>query len=191
MRAVMLAMQPKWCEKIANEEKTIEVRKTAPKQIPFKVYIYCTNTPQLHHLYDLRHVNGGTGKIRLGCVQHNKYSLVAAGWLNGKVIGEFVCDSADWMSIRDCDKACMTLKDAIDYGKGKKLYAWHISELKIYDEPKELHEFKIECPKTSAKRDDCAICPFEYYEPGTRVPSCDAYLKRPPQSWQYVEELEE
>lgn len=93
MKSVLISIQPKWCEKIANEEKKVEVRKTAPKCVPFKAYIYCTNTPQLHHLYDLRHVNGGAGKIRLGCVQHNKYSLVAGGWLNGKVIGEFIVDN--------------------------------------------------------------------------------------------------
>lgn len=44
MQAVMLSVQPKWCELIANGKKTIEVRKRRPKlETPFKVYIYCTN----------------------------------------------------------------------------------------------------------------------------------------------------
>lgn len=30
-KAVMLSVRPKWAEKIANGEKTIEVRKTRPK----------------------------------------------------------------------------------------------------------------------------------------------------------------
>lgn len=30
-KAVMLSVRPKWCEKIASGEKTIEVRKTRPK----------------------------------------------------------------------------------------------------------------------------------------------------------------
>lgn len=228
MKAVMLAVQPKWCEKIANEEKKLEVRKTAPKCVPFKAYIYCTNTPQLHHLYDLRHVNGGAGKIRLGCVQHNKYSLVAGGWLNGKVIGEFIVDNVIefesefhddnsteelrrvWYDEDDgerdaelfaedgepnylCTAACLTWYELKNYvGTGDRTFcAWHISDLKIYDKPKELHEFKRECPKISIKRADCITCPFEYYEPHKRVSSCDTYLKRPPQSWQYVEELQE
>ena len=43
-KAVMLSIRPKWAEKIANGEKTIEVRKTRPKlHTPFKCYIYCTN----------------------------------------------------------------------------------------------------------------------------------------------------
>lgn len=42
-KAVMLSIRPKWVEKIANGEKTIEVRKTKPKlDTPFKCYIYCT-----------------------------------------------------------------------------------------------------------------------------------------------------
>lgn len=42
MKCVMLSIRPKWCEKIASGEKTIEVRKSAPKEVPFKCYIYCT-----------------------------------------------------------------------------------------------------------------------------------------------------
>lgn len=51
-KAVMLSIHPKWCEKIVNGNKTIEVRKTRPKlDTPFKCYIYCTSgktvrTPQ-------------------------------------------------------------------------------------------------------------------------------------------------
>ena len=43
MKAVLISLRPKWCEKIASGEKKIEVRKTRPKlQTPFKCYIYCT-----------------------------------------------------------------------------------------------------------------------------------------------------
>ena len=37
MKAVLMSIKPKWCEKIFSGEKTIEVRKTAPKETPFKV----------------------------------------------------------------------------------------------------------------------------------------------------------
>ena len=44
-KAVLISIRPKWCEKIANGEKTVEVRKTKPYlETPFKCYIYCTNT---------------------------------------------------------------------------------------------------------------------------------------------------
>lgn len=40
MKAVMLAVPPKWCEKIANGRKVIEVRKSKPKlKTPFKCAI--------------------------------------------------------------------------------------------------------------------------------------------------------
>lgn len=41
MKSVLIAIRPKWVEKITSGEKTIEVRKTAPKEVPFKAYIYC------------------------------------------------------------------------------------------------------------------------------------------------------
>ena len=40
MKSVLLSTRPKWCEKICYGEKTIEVRKSAPKEVPFKAYIY-------------------------------------------------------------------------------------------------------------------------------------------------------
>ena len=44
-KAVLISIRPKWCEKIINGQKTIEVRKTRPKMdTPFKCYIYkCGN----------------------------------------------------------------------------------------------------------------------------------------------------
>ena len=43
MRAILMSIRPEWCEKIFNGEKTIEVRKTAPKlETPFTVYVYQT-----------------------------------------------------------------------------------------------------------------------------------------------------
>lgn len=201
MKAVMISIQPKWVEKIANGEKTIEVRKTAPKcEVPFKCYIYCTKSTLAHmfHLY----VNDGSGRQKFGITEHwrsgkkvvnvnphlpaYRYNSYLA---EGKVIGEFVCDSAEWMSMRDCDKACMTLKEAVDYGKGKKLYAWHISDLKIYDKPKELGEFYT----IDESGSDCCIA-CDYHETPIEEMPCRTctgerrYLYRPPQSWQYVEE---
>lgn len=195
----MLAVQPKWCEKIANEEKKVEVRKTAPKQVPFKCYIYCSkdnaNEIVLLKNYKNRFIFGDYRNA-----DGHFYTIA-----NGKVIGEFICDKIDeivpdynpvttkfyYGYVADTEATCLSEEELQKYGKNKSLYFWHISDLKIYDKPKELHEFKRECPKISIKRADCITCPFEYYEPRKRVSSCDAYLKRPPQSWQYVEELQE
>ena len=135
MKSVLISIQPKWCELIANGKKTIEVRKSRPKiETPFRVYIYCT--------YGNEKENYCVGK-------------------RGKVIGEFVCDKIvkyDYQVIA-CAKyevngayvkeelrynagACLTAEEMFSYSKGKPLYGWHISDLKIYDKPRELGEFK-------------------------------------------------
>ncbi len=233
MRSVLISIHPKWCEKIANGEKTIEVRKSAPEEVPFKAYIYCTNTPKYHHLYDLRYINKNNSKIKLGCVQHNKDSLVADGYMNGKVIGEFVCDKIEKFDVpypawdksylKDIlEKSCLTYNDLHSYiGSGNSGYGWHISDLKIYDYPIEFSDFSYYCSSATKckiahyQKDD-----FGFYDgwfcgdentteedcPYSDCPSCggeyDDYedyaycrgkgrkpIKRPPQSWCYVEEI--
>lgn len=82
-------------------------------------------------------------------------------------------------------QACLSYKEMLDYfykpneldGKTVKFgYAWHISDLKIYDTPKELGEFK-----TPTKAIITNTFNLEYGKP----------LTRPFQSWGYVEELNE
>lgn len=167
MKSVLISIQPKRVEKIANGEQTIEVRKTAPKcKEPFKCYIYETKGKKIECGF---HIEDTGITLREKYVFGMHKARIVKHYRNegrGKVIGEFICDNAEWMSMRDCDKACMTLKEAIDYGKGKKLYAWHISDLKIYDKPKELSEF---------------------FTPMGKRPSY--MVERPPQSYCYVEEL--
>ena len=46
-KAVLISINPEWCDLILRGDKTAEVRKTKPKlETPFKVYIYCTKTPK-------------------------------------------------------------------------------------------------------------------------------------------------
>ena len=119
MKAVLISIQPKWCEKIANGQKTIEVRKTRPKiETPFKVYIYHTKT---------RNAGGDDWNHWADCWQLPNGKFVNAG---GKVIGEGICNK-------------------IDIYLDKVIYGWHISDLKIYDKLKELSEFKKSCPPRS------------------------------------------
>lgn len=175
MKAVLISIQPKWCELIASGKKTIEVRKTAPKsKTPFKVYIYCTHGDSLNYL-----ITSYFSNANKFWVDNNAFGSNVAR-ANGKVIGEFVCDKVTEIKsdtvyskvfggfdVRfNFDKyaACLTEKQIFDYLADGKGYAWHISNLKIYDKPKELSE-------------------FSKYGFGEPVP-----LKRPPQSWMYVED---
>ena len=167
MKAILMSIQPKWCELIASGKKRIEVRKTRPKiETPFKCYIYETKAQFIK-------------SVKGACTSY--------GYGRGKVIGEFVCDemiedkrgeNTDVFS----KFALLSLDEQKKYGKNKPLYGWHISELKIYDEPKELSEFKKLCP---TKNRNCVGCEFYSRYEGT----CANWLTRPPQSWCYVEEI--
>ena len=157
MKAVLISIQPKWVEKIANKEKTIEVRKTAPKQVPFKCYIYCTKSDK----YLLDQDSDGTMFCWDKKDHHYPFyqEIDHEEMFNGHVIGEFVCDEIiEWQYNSDhkyytdypddctsyfpylkCHSEVTGLKcsELEKYGKGKPLYGWHISDLKIYDKPKE------------------------------------------------------
>lgn len=191
MKAVLISIQPKWCELIASGKKTFEVRKTKPKlETPFKVYIYQTLKP----VSVMFHGTGGHISEYDKTLCYNKRS--------GKVIGEFVCDSVDDMPYvtsavngtmipryvgnkEPC--TCLSEIDIFKYGRGNLLYDWHISDLIIYDEPKELSEFLCKCNKTY-----CTGCEDFCDEGETSFRMCGGLVmvKRPPQSWCYVEEGE-
>ena len=86
-KAVMLSIRPKWCEKIASGEKTIEVRKTRPKlRTPFKCYIYCTSgRPDLN-------IPISPERLMEDYLDTGSMKSLNCPLGNGKVIGEFVCD---------------------------------------------------------------------------------------------------
>lgn len=175
-KAVMLSIRPKWVEKIANGEKTIEVRKTKPKlDTPFKCYIYCTLQ---------------------GCNEFFRADLGrdVAKWNRGKwadrkgnVIGEFICDRIyEFAPLNhapdDVEKqACLTREEIVNYLKGTG-YGWHIVDLRIYDQPRELTEFRRACPNSWY----CESCVMHWENNGT-CGNERLQIKRAPQSWCYVE----
>ena len=83
---------------------------------------------------------------------------------------------------------CMLPVDMFRYAQGMQLYGWHISDLVIYDKPKQLSEFYKKC-KSYDKDEwdidnlDCIECKNPCGNGGK------LYLKRPPQSWCYVMEV--
>ena len=146
MDSVMISIQPKWVALIASGKKTVEVRKTKPKiDTPFKCYIYCTK--------------GKTPNDILTFAGYEEGEYIGDYYANCSVIGEFVCDEIITLGNVSTDPWCrllgdvherlkrlvneqarLTEKELLDYG-GK--YAWHISDLVIYEEPKELGEFGL------------------------------------------------
>ena len=197
MKSVLISTQPNWCQKICHNigerrdgtliyEKEVEIRKTMPKlQTPFKCYIYCTYGEGLIEYSDECMPNMLIG-------QKVTKDNIWSNCCNGKIIGEFICDKMfpirvfengtiqDYM-FYNMERSCVPYDDIVAYiGKGKTGYGWGISDLVIYDKPKELSEFEVECK---------GGCDFPYvYEPPCK--NCGKNkLKRAPQSWCFVQEI--
>ena len=178
MKEILMSIRPQWCEKIFNGSKSIEVRKSRPSiPTPFMVYVYQT-----------KHKGGKA-------IVSEVFNSVYGG---GKVIGEFVCDRVEEYTfsgynaryrINDVDlaKTCLNHPELIAYGKSKYLYGWHITEPLLFDKPRDITEFALygKCAEDCDEYDFCA----RDNEDGRM--SCKyfkrTFLKRPPQSYCFVE----
>lgn len=196
-KAVLISIRPEWVEKILSGEKTLEVRKTRPKlDTPFKCYIYCT-------------------KGRKPWVRADVPGIRQDGY----VVAEFICDnitrlthvgfSGDYKppmlaAVRDIcrrepimdfdgGRSCLTLGEIDRYLDGGDGFAWHISNLKVYDFGKSLAWFWSP-PELYCEKELCGGCPYDQSPDvyGEYEFDCEGRrpLRRPPQSWCYVEELE-
>lgn len=174
MKAVLISIQPQWCEIISRGKKTLEIRKTMPKlETPFKCYIYCTKAPKGWFWFD-------SPDIRR----------------DGAVIGEFTCDSIKRFDVpypayqneldtEIMETSCCNYYQLHRYAYHDDLYGWHISDLIIYGKPKKLSEFY-----TWKKCNSCKKSGYEVsaciYDDDCKVPEI---VTRAPQSWCYVEEV--
>lgn len=187
MKSVLISIRPKWVEKIASGKKTIEVRKSAPKEVPFKAYIYetkgTTETPWVDE--DGHLIFKGRGQVIGEFICDKVYNLVNA--FGGIMFADENLNQLEPQLFRDM--SCLTDEQTADYLGNKDGYAWHITDLKIYDKPKELSEFY-----TIAESGSDCCCGCVWHEtPLFEMPcrTCTGerkYLYRPPQSWCYVEE---
>lgn len=151
-KSIIQSIKPQYCELIASGKKTIEVRKTRPKlETPFKVYIYCTKG-KLALLRDDKDAEEQYKYDYWAFAEFHQSNGMKV--LGGKVIGEYVCDYIKVIqalpgrnkydiSADDFKQTHLSQEELWEYGKGKPLYLWHISDLKIYDKSKELSEFMI------------------------------------------------
>lgn len=164
MKSVMISIKPYWVFLIIaktmgwniSKEKTIEVRKNCPQDDEWNkvVKIYCTKDKKSFNFIP------------------KEYQPFMEKFL-GKVIGEFVCDkitsfgfdtyyhmlthrhggynvSLGAFSEQELySKSCLSFADIYEYIGERYGYAWHISDLKIYDEPKKLNKFGFSRPPQS------------------------------------------
>lgn len=197
-------------------------------QTPFKVYIYCTKQKQrfstgkrtfafADNLYLV------DNQVKFGDGFEDITSNITV--LNGTVIGEYICTEIEELRFDALDQACImreayghsldeefkkgtcvSYKEARDYCSNLTwneentdvFYGWHISNLVIYDEPKELSEFKKPLSVMEKAIDNdgywlCDGCSDAKWEDGHLIKCSDhccshKTINRPPQSWRYVEE---
>lgn len=233
MKAVLISINPTWCELIASGQKTIEVRKTKPKiSTPFKCYIYCTYGSPTLGVFDTK-----ISKCEAEDFDwYNRHTLFQC---NGKVIGEFVMNNIDKYTaefvnvgccyediricVQDaeddedneiiltsntydepdncyiCKQSCLSFNEIKKYVSNGKtgffdFYGWHISDLKIYDTPKELSHFYTICPEWKKEKVTvkCQKCQYHFLDFFNCVDGCMVEGERPlahaPQSWCYVNE---
>lgn len=214
MKSVLLSIRPNWCEKIFNGEKTMEVRKTCPKlEPPFEVLVYCTMPKKRwsvgHQIfYNDTLYTLPTGELKIGDALELRADWMRKynedNFLNGKVIGSFVCDKVEEIPCyldagtypeyliekEELNKTCLSYDELFDYLNGKDGCGWHITEPKLFDKPKMVTEFAVygRCAQECSEYDIC----MKYDSEETRVECPDfakAPLKRAPQSWCYVEEI--
>ncbi len=160
MKSIILSVKPQEMANILNGEQKIIIKKTAPKETPFKVYLYCTK---------------GKGKRKLLYNPSLPFSNTTISscidWgndivLNGKVVAEFYCEGI------------------IDF----YLKPIHITDLKIYDKPKKLEEFYRESG-TYEDNDFIQgeqLDEYGRYE----IPHYYKYITKPPQNFVYCEVVE-
>lgn len=197
-KSVLISIRPKWVERILSGEKTIEVRKTAPKiETPFKCYIYCTQSGKY---------SGGKAVKNIWINRGTKSSFIG----NGKIIGEFICDkiykiknlgskfvvaaATESETNKVARESCLSFDDMKEYaGEREYIYGWHISNLTLYNNPKELSEFITHCKMRNYPF--CSICDYSVRRISnskqkgnlldSEIVGCYMGLKRPPQSWCY------
>lgn len=186
MKAIMISIRPEYVEKILNKQKIIEIRKTIPKcKLPCKVYIYCTKGKNTIAYVERKGEEdwwGNTAKKTTICTRPKYDYLNYFNQTLGRVVAEFTLNEIETINEHEIYNAtclkeycCLTPEELHNYTKGKKFYAWHIDNLKIYNKPKDLSEFSTILHRMKGKQ----------YRLTSHL------LQRPPQSWFYVKELED
>lgn len=199
MTATLMPIRPQHLVNVLNGKKTRELRIRIPKGFKGWIYFYCTkgkpylyknkgiwfvsyenlNTPLLD--IDFRH----NGKVvcRFWFDEYDTHPFVDVSIPTGYEDwdGNFVDTTEEEMGYYitgdDLDKMCLSYNEVANYGKSKDLYALHINQLEIFDEPKSLTEFKKWTKKIIYSGMDCPP-----YTDDVLVP-----VSKAPQSYMFVE----
>lgn len=181
MKSVIRSIKPYWYYLICEGIKTLEIGKNEPKSSEWNRDVYCymsKDKKSFNMIPDefkekYRQHMGKVG-MKFTC---NGYCFIPRIMENTYCVGDDILQMA-----------CLNRRQLWDYGKGITLSGWHISNLKIYDKPRELREFY----RHDTTYDNCLGWAIDENGDKTFVIIDDSEGKctitRPPQSWQYIEE---
>lgn len=171
---ILASLKPYYYYLIGERKKTIEVRKTALKNLPQDIAFYMSKDeksfakiPKEFQEKYRKHF----GKVGMKVVCNDV----------DKIIPDYQFGYLDYLALGD---TYLSIEQIQSYGKGKTLYGWHITDLKIYDKPKKLRDFCIPC------KTNCEDCKKPLFYDCWKEKGKIKVVTRPPQSWQYVEEVE-
>lgn len=170
MKSFLISIHPGWIIKIFNGDKTAEIRRTAPKDWvnylsgktkkkpePMTGYVYCTQgKPYVAYVDGKLYKQGdGTGRGPADICFNGKVvakftlreveEIHRVGVFEGNPsIDAFATNTKTYAEL--LEESCLKETEMDEYLTSVKKtvgYAYHISDLVIFDKPKELWEFGI------------------------------------------------
>lgn len=176
-KSILRSIKPYWVYLILKGIKTIEIGKQKPKSLDWdgKVFIYCSKDkksfnqiPEEDREWFKQYLGKAVAVFDCNCITEDEFYMT-------RYLHSFY------------EKACLSHTQIKEYGQGKTLYGWHISNLKIFDIPKELIEFKGPCDKKCDKCDFLDVQEIGAYENTKEIKTCLNRIIRPPQSYCFVQ----
>lgn len=202
MRKVLASLKPYYYYLVGEGIKKIEVRKDMPKASDWdnEVLFYMSKDEKSFakipkEFQEKYRKHFGKVGMQFICDKVDEYNFhnglveFNSMGLPSRIYSSYFIFADDYKSM------CLSYDEVKNYGNGKTLYGWHISDLKIYDKPKELSEFKT--PPCEKSEKACGNCKWLVKINTPDVYECECYVEdgrpitRPPQSWMYVEDLGE
>lgn len=168
-KEIVLSIKPEHLENILEGKKTLELRKTVPKNFVGWVNLYCTKSMFLVDVLPFYEAMD----VPLEARGNDRYDTLPKSWntvmhgtpIQGKIVARFWFDNYIDLSYyrldnRDIEfnkfdntienidlekELCLSwseIEKYSNYGE-KAIYAWHIKNLEIFDTPKKLEDFGL------------------------------------------------
>ncbi len=191
-KAILLPIQPRWCELIAAGKKKYELRKMIPNQTvwPVTVYVYQSKHKWTYSTYDT--ISDWQGKV-IGKFTFKKATPILTETVK-KILEDDCVGMIDEPITREVlYGSCVLAEDIIKYVNGKDvIYGWRIDNFELFEKPMNLSDFYTDCcdylDENQCCRNTESCCYREYCDVGDYSP-CVKEVKSAPQNYCFVEEI--